>query len=227
MCIFAPRACVGAILHSPADRTYRIASAEPTSAHGAKGNAMKLKLGTAQFHHRANDKAYNLSVVERLSREAAAAGVKILAFPEMCVTGYWHVRNLGREELEALAEPVPDGAATTENDGARARARHGDRRGPDRARRGRRPVQRLRLLPARRFVRLPPQAARVRERAHPQRRPLHGDRLAARRQDRHPDLLRQQPGRERPGRPPCSAPTFSSRRIRPAAATRAVRSRWA
>jgi predicted amidohydrolase len=77
------------------------------------GNIMKLKLGTVQFHHRANDKAYNLAVVERLSREAAAAGVKILAFPEMCVTGYWHVRNLGRQALEALAEPVPDGAAAT------------------------------------------------------------------------------------------------------------------
>ena len=73
---------------------------------------MKLKLGTAQFRHRANDKAYNLSVVERFSREAAAAGVKVLAFPEMCVTGYWHVRNLGRAEIEALAEPVPDGAST-------------------------------------------------------------------------------------------------------------------
>jgi predicted amidohydrolase len=65
-----------------------------------------------QFHHRANNKAYNLAVVERFAREAAAAGVKILAFPEMCITGYWHVRKLGRQELELLAEPVPDGAST-------------------------------------------------------------------------------------------------------------------
>jgi predicted amidohydrolase len=72
---------------------------------------MKLRLGTVQFHHHANDKAYNLSVVERFSRDAAAAGVKILAFPEMCVTGYWHVRNLGRMGIEALAEHVPDGDA--------------------------------------------------------------------------------------------------------------------
>jgi predicted amidohydrolase len=82
---------------------------QPTDA---EGNAMKLKLGTVQFHHRANDKAYNFSVIERFSREAAALGVKILAFPEMCVTGYWHVRNLGRKELEALAEAVPDGDST-------------------------------------------------------------------------------------------------------------------
>jgi predicted amidohydrolase len=73
---------------------------------------MKLTLGTAQFHHRGNDKAYNLSVVERLSRDAAASGVKILAFPEMCVTGYWHTRNFGRKELDALAEAVPDGDST-------------------------------------------------------------------------------------------------------------------
>ena len=70
---------------------------------------MKLKLGTVQFHHRANDKAYNFALVERFARQAAASGVKILAFPEMCVTGYWHVRNLDRSALEALAEPISDG----------------------------------------------------------------------------------------------------------------------
>src|SRR5919202_3751619 len=30
----------------------------------------------------------------------------------MCITGYWHVRNLSREEVEALAEPVPSGPST-------------------------------------------------------------------------------------------------------------------
>ncbi len=73
---------------------------------------MKLKLGTVQFHYRANDKDYNLAVVERFSREAAASGVKILAFPEMCVNGYWHARNLARKDLAALAEAVPEGAST-------------------------------------------------------------------------------------------------------------------
>jgi len=27
----------------------------------------------------------------------------------MCITGYWHVRKLAREDVEALAEPVPSG----------------------------------------------------------------------------------------------------------------------
>ena len=53
-----------------------------------------------------------MSVVERFSREAADQKVKILAFPEMCLTGYWHVRNLGRVKLEELAEPVPSGPST-------------------------------------------------------------------------------------------------------------------
>jgi len=68
-----------------------------------------LRCGTVQFHHQANDKPYNLSVIERFAGEASRAGVQILAFPEMCITGYWHVRKLGREALDALAEPVPDG----------------------------------------------------------------------------------------------------------------------
>lgn len=71
-----------------------------------------LRCGTVQFRHRANDKDYNLSVMRRFTGAAAAAGVKILAFPEMCITGYWHVRRLGRDGLEALAEPVSDGPST-------------------------------------------------------------------------------------------------------------------
>jgi predicted amidohydrolase len=68
-----------------------------------------LRCGTVQFRHRANDKAYNLSVIERFAAEAAAAGVKVLAFPEMCITGYWHVRRLGRDALDELAEPLEGG----------------------------------------------------------------------------------------------------------------------
>jgi predicted amidohydrolase len=75
-------------------------------------DAMILKCGTVQFHHKANDKAYNMSVVERFCRDAAERQVKILAFPEMCLTGYWHVRNLPREPIEALSEAVPSGSST-------------------------------------------------------------------------------------------------------------------
>jgi predicted amidohydrolase len=33
----------------------------------------------------------------------------MIAFPECCITGYWHLRHLSREELTELAEPVFDG----------------------------------------------------------------------------------------------------------------------
>jgi hypothetical protein len=36
-----------------------------------------------QLHHRANDKTYNLAVIERFALEAAAAGVNILALTDV------------------------------------------------------------------------------------------------------------------------------------------------
>ncbi len=73
------------------------------------GELAVLRCGTVQFNHRPGDKAANMQVVERYAREAHRAGVKVLAFPEMCLTGYWHARNLDREGWVALAEPVPGG----------------------------------------------------------------------------------------------------------------------
>ena len=71
-----------------------------------------IRVATVQFQHRAGDKAYNLNRVKQFATEAAAAGAEIIAFPEMCLTGYWHVRKLSRAEVEALAEQVPGGACT-------------------------------------------------------------------------------------------------------------------
>jgi predicted amidohydrolase len=71
-----------------------------------------IRVATVQFQHRPGDKAYNLGRVRHFVTEAASAGAEIIAFPEMCLTGYWHVRKLSRDEVEALAEPVPNGAST-------------------------------------------------------------------------------------------------------------------
>ncbi len=68
-----------------------------------------ITCAAVQFHHAPGDKAYNLAVVERFAAEARGLGVKILAFPEMCLTGYWHATKLDRDGLEALAEPIPEG----------------------------------------------------------------------------------------------------------------------
>src|SRR3954470_1569818 len=73
-----------------------------------------IRVAAVQFQHRAGDKAYNLGRVRDLVGEAAKSGVEIIAFPEMCLTGYWHVRKLPREAVEALGEAVPDGPSTKE-----------------------------------------------------------------------------------------------------------------
>ena len=37
---------------------------------------------------------------------------QVIVLPEMCLTGYWHIRKLSREEIDALAEPVPSGPSS-------------------------------------------------------------------------------------------------------------------
>jgi predicted amidohydrolase len=71
-----------------------------------------LKIATAQFEHQNGDKAYNLSVIERLTAEAAAAGANAIAFHECSITGYTFARHLSREQLVDLAEEVPNGPST-------------------------------------------------------------------------------------------------------------------
>jgi predicted amidohydrolase len=73
-----------------------------------------IRVAAVQFQHRPGDRTYNLGRIRDLVAEAARAGVEIIAFPEMCITGYWHVRKLPREGVEALAEQVPDGPSTKE-----------------------------------------------------------------------------------------------------------------
>ena len=71
-----------------------------------------LRVAAVQFQHAPGDKHYNLGRIDDFVREAAARDVELVAFPEMCITGYWHVRKLSREGLDALAEPVPQGPST-------------------------------------------------------------------------------------------------------------------
>ena len=73
-----------------------------------------IRVATVQFQHRPSDKSYNMDRVRHFVREAAKSGVEIITFPEMCLTGYWHVRKLTREAVEALAESVPNGSYSQE-----------------------------------------------------------------------------------------------------------------
>ena len=72
----------------------------------------KIRAASVQLHHAPGDKQANLEKIRGFVRRAAREGVELIAFPEMCVTGYWHVRNLAREEVDALAEPIPSGPTT-------------------------------------------------------------------------------------------------------------------
>ena len=71
-----------------------------------------IRVGTVQFQHAPGDKTYNIERVRAFTTAAAKQQVEILAFPEMCLTGYWHVRKLPSAEFRALAEAVPEGPST-------------------------------------------------------------------------------------------------------------------
>ena len=72
------------------------------------------KVASVQFEHAPGDKQANLDKVRRFTAEAAEQGVELLVFPEMCITGYWFLRDLTRDELLKLSEPVPSGATSQE-----------------------------------------------------------------------------------------------------------------
>ncbi len=71
-----------------------------------------IKIATAQFENQSADKAYNLSVIERLAKTAASAGAHAIAFHECSVTGYTFARGLSREQMLDIAERIPDGPST-------------------------------------------------------------------------------------------------------------------
>ena len=73
-----------------------------------------MKAGAVQFMHAPGDKRANLDTIRSFVEEAAQKQVQLLIFPEMCISGYWHVRKLSRVEIGELAEQVPEGASTGE-----------------------------------------------------------------------------------------------------------------
>jgi predicted amidohydrolase len=102
------------------------AAIDARSAHHDRGEALKhpyrrlsfgmrdIRVATVQFQHAPGDKGFNLGRVRDFVGQAARAGVEIIAFPEMCLTGYWHTRKLDRDAFSALAEPVPSGPSSVE-----------------------------------------------------------------------------------------------------------------
>ena len=60
----------------------------------------------------AGDKKANLAKINHFVGRAARVNVELVAFPECCITGYWFLRKLACGQLQALAEPVPEGPSS-------------------------------------------------------------------------------------------------------------------
>jgi len=71
-----------------------------------------IRIAAAQFETRDADKEYNFGRIEALARKAAGEGAEIVSFHEGCIPGYTFVQELSRDEIAALAEPVPNGPGT-------------------------------------------------------------------------------------------------------------------
>ncbi len=71
-----------------------------------------LKIAVAQFAPKDGDKEYNLSVIEKLAAKAKNAGAEVISFHEMSVTAYTFFKDLDKEQIEKLAENIPDGEST-------------------------------------------------------------------------------------------------------------------
>ena len=71
-----------------------------------------LRVAAVQMESVAGDQAANFAKVEAFVKQAIAQRVELIVFPECCLTGYWFIRNLTREQLRALAEPIPGGPST-------------------------------------------------------------------------------------------------------------------
>jgi predicted amidohydrolase len=68
-----------------------------------------LRVAAVQMESKAGDKAANFTKIESFVRRAVEQQVKLVLFPECCISGYWFMRNLTPPQLAALSEPVPGG----------------------------------------------------------------------------------------------------------------------
>ncbi|MBO9631729.1 MAG: nitrilase family protein [Chitinophagaceae bacterium] len=68
-----------------------------------------IRIATAQFGNKSNDKLFNLQRIRELAQKAKDEGAQVVAFHECSITGYTFARHLSKEELREIAEPIPDG----------------------------------------------------------------------------------------------------------------------
>ncbi len=73
-----------------------------------------MNVAVAQFEPKDGDKAYNLSIIEELTKKAKSQGADVISFHEMSITAYTFTKNLDLTEITELAEAVPNGKSTQE-----------------------------------------------------------------------------------------------------------------
>ncbi len=73
-----------------------------------------VRVASVQFQHQPGDKAYNLAKVAAFAEQGAKQGAALVAMPEMCISGYWHVIGLDRTELDRLSERLPEGPSAVQ-----------------------------------------------------------------------------------------------------------------
>ena len=67
-----------------------------------------IKVASVQFEHKNGDKVYNINKIEEFVQQACKNDVDMIVFPECCITGYWYLRKLSKEDLMALSENMSD-----------------------------------------------------------------------------------------------------------------------
>ena len=71
-----------------------------------------LRVASVQFESRPGDKDANFRKIEAFVERAGRQNVRLIIFPECCITGYWFIRNLSVEALAQMAEPIFDGPSS-------------------------------------------------------------------------------------------------------------------
>ena len=71
-----------------------------------------VRVAAVQFESVQGDKRANIEKIRVFVEQAAARGVQVAVFPECCITGYWFLRKLSRDEMGRLAEPTFTGPSS-------------------------------------------------------------------------------------------------------------------
>src|ERR671915_2401423 len=79
---------------------------------GEAQDTRTLRVASVQFESAPGDKEANFRKIEAFVQEAGRQNVRLIIFPECCITGYWFIRNLSTKALAQMAEPIFDGPSS-------------------------------------------------------------------------------------------------------------------